>query len=103
MRYATRSPTFAITYAAAPAAQRARSRVFIQKEREGKSLALFSAPSAGSGPIRCWRRKRPHWFLAFRSRGWRKPGFTRGGKPPPFCDGRLSVVEFCGNELKICG
>jgi hypothetical protein len=43
MLYDTRSPIFAITFAAAPAAQRARSKVFIQKEREGKiPRALFS-------------------------------------------------------------
>jgi len=25
------------------------------------------------------------------------------GKQSPLCDGCLSVIEFCGNELKICG
>jgi hypothetical protein len=54
----------------------------------GRSVAGAESGRIGSWPSVSW---------------WREPGFTQGGKQPPLCDGCLSAVEFCGNELKICG
>jgi hypothetical protein len=62
-----------------PASSRCRQRGLNAPLHESRKPA---GESGQQRAIRCWRRKRPHWFLAFRSRGWRKPGFTRGGKQP---------------------
>ena len=63
----------------------------IDMNEEDKDMTITTSAAAGD-PL-----------LAPKAAALAKARVYPRGKQSPLCDGCLSVIEFCGNEQKICG